>query len=434
MTNEDLNILLEMRSESARIDYKESLNWKVATKAEKCQIVKDILAMANYPGGGKLIFGVRDADYEPIGLNDDDYNSFDVTTLNQFIHQYSDPKINCRVFKNKIDDKKYVILEINEFDNMPIICKKDMTTDDGKTILQKGAIYTRKESAESSKIDSSEEMKDVINRALKNRSDELLKSIKTLMVGRSEVLEQVGIFNESRISAKEQILENIGKNDKYAGNGRITLEIEPNIDLSYLNKDIFSLRSRMKASQVSYRGWTFPHENDTNRDGKTFNLNNAFSSYISWERFTESFVAYRNGLFRWEGVLWEDLRDDGMYKGEKPFSFIGYIYSTLEYLLFINKYYDYEEVRPDLKVRVGFSNFKDRTLVSYTPGVFLWQNYKCEIDTFDISDIYFNVAESISEIKEFSKMIVKKTFEVFNYQIDDRTIESWQQKFLSKSF
>ena len=91
--------LLDIKSENKNLDYKEKFNWNTSSKEEKTEIVKDILAMSNTQDGGNIIFGVRDNDFESIGLSEDDFKSFDQTKVNDFLHKYTDPKHTCHVHK-----------------------------------------------------------------------------------------------------------------------------------------------------------------------------------------------------------------------------------------------------------------------------------------------------------------------------------------------
>ena len=117
--------LLALKSESKNLDYKQSMNWRTATAEQKAALVKDALAMANTQDGGKIIFGVRDSDFEPIGLTDEEFESFDTTRFADLLNRYADPSFACVVHKLTIDDKRYAVIEVPEFGVVPIICKAD---------------------------------------------------------------------------------------------------------------------------------------------------------------------------------------------------------------------------------------------------------------------------------------------------------------------
>ena len=84
----------------------------------------------------------------------------------------------------EIMSKYRSIFKISNRHLQPIICKKDLQVD-GRTILQRGALYLRKDSAESTIINTSTQMRELLSRALKHRSDELLKTINILLSGQN---------------------------------------------------------------------------------------------------------------------------------------------------------------------------------------------------------------------------------------------------------
>jgi Putative DNA-binding domain len=175
LTEKDLPKLLGRKAESKNLDYKQSMNWETATTEQRAAIVKDVLAMANTPDGGKIIFGVRDADCEAIGLAEKEFQSFDATRFADFLNRYADPSFECAIQKFVIDGKKFVTIEIPEFSDVPIICKTDANDSSGRQILRRGATYIRTNRAASEIVPDAEAMRDLMNRAVMKRGDELLQ-------------------------------------------------------------------------------------------------------------------------------------------------------------------------------------------------------------------------------------------------------------------
>jgi predicted HTH transcriptional regulator len=89
LTEKDFVELLAAKSETKSLDYKQSMNWITATTPEKAELIKDVLAMANTQDGGRIIFGVRNGDFEPTGLTAEDLRSFDVTPFTDFLNRYA---------------------------------------------------------------------------------------------------------------------------------------------------------------------------------------------------------------------------------------------------------------------------------------------------------------------------------------------------------
>lgn len=90
MTKDDFLRLLESRCEDEHLDYKVSLDWNSGDKSEKAELVKDILAFANTRDGGRIIIGVEDGTFEPVGLDEGVLKSLDVTKVNAFLKSYTD--------------------------------------------------------------------------------------------------------------------------------------------------------------------------------------------------------------------------------------------------------------------------------------------------------------------------------------------------------
>src|SRR5690348_12316875 len=111
ITEETLKKLLDLRTETRNLDYKQAMNWASALNEDKCQLVKDILAMTNTLDGGQIVIGVEDTTYNPIGMNDNDAASFDTTRINDFLHKYTDPPTSCQVQKLLHDRKNFIIID-----------------------------------------------------------------------------------------------------------------------------------------------------------------------------------------------------------------------------------------------------------------------------------------------------------------------------------
>jgi len=434
VTEDEFSLLLEEKAETARLDYKERFNWQDATNPEKGEIVKDILAFANCAGGGRIVFGVRDSDFEPLGITEEELQSFDQTKVNAFLRSYTDPVHTCTVHKVKYREKHFVVIEIPEFQSEPIICKKDLQTNDGKNVLQRGAIYLRKESAESATIQSQEEMRELLTRALKSKSDEILKSIQTILSGHVREADREIPLDDFVDQAMEVVNSKIGRIMEEANLGSMTVVLRPNLDMSTTFGSSLELQNRLRKSQITYRGWNFPHVQGNSENGASFVVKGGFASHTLWGRHAEAFCALRNGLFLWKSTLWEDSDWFPQYKPRTALSFVSFIYHTLEFILFGNSFYDVVEPKIDLLLRVELSGCEGRRLVSGEQSAHLFEDYICRIDRIEDATVEFNLAESIADPRPLSGAIAKRVFEYFGFQIKDDVLRLWQDKFLSRRF
>lgn len=176
MDQQTLERLLEGRRESRRLDFKEELDWIRGTREANVEVVRDVLGMANTREGGYLVFGVRDHDSEPIGLSEEAYDSFDQTRVNDLVHNYTDPRHSCHVHKYVIDRRRFVVLHIPEFTEIPIICAADANRQDTTLILRRGQIYIRTDAAATVAINSSEDMRELVERAVTRVGDRFVKN------------------------------------------------------------------------------------------------------------------------------------------------------------------------------------------------------------------------------------------------------------------
>jgi predicted HTH transcriptional regulator len=125
LSEQQIRDLLNRKAETKNLDFKEKFNWDTGTKDEKCGLAKDILALFNTRDGGWIIVGVADKTYEPIGSEESAFRSFDTTKLNDFVHKYTDPIASCGLEKAVIDGKKFIVIPVPEFRDIPLICKAD---------------------------------------------------------------------------------------------------------------------------------------------------------------------------------------------------------------------------------------------------------------------------------------------------------------------
>ena len=431
LSEDDTRQLLKRKTESKNLDYKERLNWDNSLKDEKLKIVKDILAMANTQDGGRIVFGVRDSDFEFIGMSENDFKSFDQTKANDFLHKYTDPKHSCQVYKQTIDDEYVIVIDVPEFEEVPIICKEDANSSVAphEQILKKGQIYIRTDKGTSEAVSSPQEMRELLGRALTKKGDELLRSIEHLIKGKpaktsDEAREK---YNEEIKGANKFLSENIGPELKNRGYWEIyayPTEYDPN-----RISDQKEIKELIQRSEVLLTGWDFPHTDHQNAS----NFTKGRQSYTIWDRFREGYRAYKSGLFICKKVFWEDVQG---YKSDDDKPVLSYVYSIwliTEFFLFFKRYY--EEIAPesDLYVKIILNRTKDRKLVSLKRGsLFHIFRFSCfaHDDSVPIEEL-IKVVDLRASFKEIANRVIRKIFVVFNWEdVSEKVIEQWQTKLL----
>lgn len=430
LSDEDIKTLLALRSESPNFDYKKGFIWNDKDKRdERLGILKDILSMSNTKDGGKIIFGVADASFKFEGLSREEFESFDSTDFANLLHEYSDPKIEFQLFKKEIDGKLMVVIDIPEFPDIPIFCKKDAHSqrNPSKQILKKGEIYIRTPRCSSEAISSAQEMRELLGRALTKKGDELLRNIEHLIRGRPrEVVESDKDFYAKEIELGRGFLgEHL--QSKMAENGYWELISYP---VDYDGNRIADLTNAGKYvsdSQVVLRGWYFPHIDRENLS----NFGKGKQSFTISKRYIEGWRLYQSGLFIWRRAFWEDI--EGRKENGKPIlSFISAIYSITEFLLFLKRLYADSLQVPDIYLSIELNQCKERKLVSLDPLVAFWGPCISSEDMICVEEV-LKVVDLQAEYKEIAGKYIKRVFQIFNWEdITDEVIDSWQRKLLER--
>jgi schlafen family protein len=427
----DVAELLQIKTETKHLEYKQGLHWERCTKDDKVEIIKDILSMANIQDGGRIIIGVRNNDYEPIGITDEDFHSFDQTKVNDFLHKYTDPPFTCQVYKHILGGKNFVAIDVPEFPEIPIICKQDANSSkDNKSILRRGQLYSRTEKATSEALASAQEMRELLGRAMTKKGDELLGSIERLIRGRprkgtEDAAEKYGAeIREADFFLEETIGEELKQFGAWSVIAYPT-EYDPK---RIPNQQ--TIKELINKSEVELRGWNVPH---TDRENAS-NFQNGRESYAHGTRYTEGYQAYQSGLFVWKKTLWEDKEGHTAPDGRKVLSFISAIWTVTEILLFCKRYY--ETIAPDatLHLEIGLSQIKDRKLAAFKDVAHFSPSYIAKEQSIFIQED-IQVVDLRASYKEIANRIVKQIFTIFNWDDADPTmIDKWQTKLLERKY
>ena len=442
LTEEDAERLIRVRCEPKNHDYKESLRWGGSTKDEKLELIRDILGMANIQDGGKIIGGVKDDDFSFVGVTEDDVASFDQTDLNQFLEKYTDPKHACIIYKHEFDGKRTVIIEVPEFKEVPILCKKEghSSTDTSNQILKRGQIYIRTDKGSTEGISTVEDMRELLGRGLVKKSDELLRSIKRLIDGKplSKEVDSIHNYDTEINGANDYFEDTIGEGLNRYGHWVLLVyptDYNPNRFTNY--SDISVL---VENSVVRKTGWNFPH---TDTEGNVDNFESGRESVtvfdahqLGFDRITiEGYRAYFSGLFIWKGAFTEGEKKD-VVDGRHVMSFVKVIFQVTKFLLFIKRYFQDNALDSDLEIAVFLHGAKDRKLVSFDSGRPLYGKYVSKIDT--VTAKYLGSFASVkASYLDIAKELILTIFEQFNWdkiREKESIITHWQHELMEDNF
>lgn len=185
---EDLVRWIEMSGESEFVDSKGPMKWDGSDVS--ASLAKDIAAFANSRDGGILVIGKTegaDGKFEFEGVSPQQAASFDTTAVGQWVNSRFSPPIHFVCCVAEYQNSTFVVIVIQEFDDIPSICTKSFqaSTDPKKHLLREGAIYIRNQNAESKPLLNSDELRSLVGLATKKRSTELLAHFDAMLQGRS---------------------------------------------------------------------------------------------------------------------------------------------------------------------------------------------------------------------------------------------------------
>lgn len=227
MFSQELKEYILHGKEETYLEYKGSLKWvkkprKKIDIINKYTIVKAMLAMSNHPGGGVIVIGEKEkgnGEFRPIGIGKEAYDSFKYDDIARFIKNICSPQIQFKITRDSdvIDGKnlRFVIMQVSETLEIPLICTKLIKYNDSKPaypdniLLRENAIYIRPKSPiESREISNEQEWRELIGRKMENSKKELLKKMPCFeYLSRKRVDEKkpLEIKVSDKISLKEKV-------------------------------------------------------------------------------------------------------------------------------------------------------------------------------------------------------------------------------------
>lgn len=450
MTDDDIRTLIARKNETPNLDYKISVIWDRTHNNDRLEITKDILAMANTRDGGKILLGVDDVTKEYKGLSEESYNSFEVTKLNQFVHNFADPVFTCTVVKREnLDGKRVVVIDIPEFIEDPIVCKDNGHNQKGEIVLVRGGLYIRTKKCTSELVSTADETRGILERGMNKKSDEILAKVSRLLlasekrkskrnnkasdkpetpsVASTEPVEPVVYKSDYENEIKEAYVYFDDKLGKKKIEGYWNVIAYPKTYNPKRFSDPVKAHEAVKESIVHLRGWDFPHDDHQNSS----NFAKGRQSFTVWEHHNEAWRMYKSGLFIWKQNYWEDSRgyED---EGKKVLSFVSLIYGLTEILLFFKRLYTKYPLSNEMELKITLTDCEGRKLAAFEPGVLISGYYTSGEKTIPMEREISSVElEASAEV--IARDIAKEIFMIFNWNNpDDSMIEGWQKKLIER--
>jgi hypothetical protein len=257
---ERIRELIRLGNENRNLDYKGAFSWGQASNDEKCEIAKDVLAFSNTRDGGVILIGVHDKSGALEGLTEEQSASFDQTKFNSFVHKYTDPHHTCSVHRMIIDTERVVAIDVPEFADVPILCARDANSsvNPSRLILRKAALYMRTDKASSELVGDADAMRELLNRGLLRRQDELLRAIKQIVLPNlTAATSEPGVEFKAELDDAERYFSILDKGVD-AQLARWTVQLQPETYIADRISSASQLQHLVQESAISLRGWSFP--------------------------------------------------------------------------------------------------------------------------------------------------------------------------------
>lgn len=156
---ERVQTALLLDSESPSVEFKSGAAWLTL----KIRVVKSVLAMSNLSDGGLIVIGHPQGGSIPPGVSDADLATYDPDVMRDQIDEYASPRAIVTMAQFDLSGRKYIGIRVEEFEQLPVICKKDHEGE-----LRKGGVYIRPYTGRprSTIVTSAEEIRDVLELAI----------------------------------------------------------------------------------------------------------------------------------------------------------------------------------------------------------------------------------------------------------------------------
>lgn len=170
--------LLEVAYELRNREFKSPFSWADPSQGAlwlREKITRTVLGMTNTPFGGDVVIGVEEDEKKGlrlVGLTDDQLKSFqDYDGIKGFIDGFSSLATNFDIYWGDYKSQNYVVLTIQEFDEMPVVCRKNGQS---SGVMTKDDIYSRSKKAPYSTIKATDlEIREIVRMAADKEKSQL---------------------------------------------------------------------------------------------------------------------------------------------------------------------------------------------------------------------------------------------------------------------
>lgn len=406
ITEGDIISLIQRGEERPDFDYKTDIDL-TASKKDKVEISKDIIAMANSEGG-ILVGGIKETTngYEYIGMPEKSLSAFNSTALNDFVKNYCDPPINTTTRKVTIDDKVYGVVIVPEFfDQIHIVTK------DYPSILQVGDILIRSSSNNSIRA-TPNDLRNLINKAVQRRQSILknflqaaLEANRPALIGGvpSDVESLEAPFDQSEIS------------ENYKG-FRI-IQLAPNNPSFIKLTEIKSAVEKSTITDLDSGYPIFPHHGLLKSLEKRLPTGLVLENESGvWRELSFTYLEKQGGVFYAESLM-EDHEDVPKELGK--IGLLSTIRTMLGAFLFGRMYYP--AIGYEGNIEIQYSQESSIPRILYMDSQSYWRfhgHYSNDMAIPVTVSRSFQTDSNLGQIDELAIDMMTEFFWYFNYDLD----------------
>ncbi len=169
LTDEQFAELVTLRYEPRGLEFKGAR--RRTDRLFFARVTRAALGMANLRDGGRIIIGVDEQEgvLNPAGLSAGDLATWRYDDVAAGFAAYADPALDFDLHVHEYQGRRFVVLEIHEFDELPVLCKLTYQEPppSHQVILRDGACYVRsRRKPETSEIPTQAEMRELLDLAI----------------------------------------------------------------------------------------------------------------------------------------------------------------------------------------------------------------------------------------------------------------------------
>ncbi len=262
------------------------------------------MRMANRRDGGVIVIGVDEDkeahSYVPTGLSEAERASRRYDDVADQFAKYTEPTVMFNLEHFPYEGKNFVVLYIEEFDDVPVICRRDYTDDRGITILREGSIYCRSRGKPqvTEKV-TYQDMRALLELAADKSVQRFARNLRA--AGISVQRDAVSLQDEELFAAQNADWTG-GLPDKIRSRGYWRVSIHPSTFSPTRISDYASLYDLLQKAQVRLpgHGWPLPYMDSrekTHRKERYIAQEEEYLSTLeSWRFYQSGQFAYLHGI------------------------------------------------------------------------------------------------------------------------------------------